>query len=447
MIEVEFAPHRAALLKGEQNTLNVLFRIKSREQMKASERLPLNLSLVIDRSGSMSGRPLHEAKRCASMMVDRLSPSDRLSLVVFDTNVDVLVSSRPVGDRAAFKKALGRFTTGGSTALHAGWLAGAEQVATHHSGRELSRVLLISDGCANVGLTGTDAIAQHCQQMAEAGVATSTYGLGSDFNEELMTAMARQGLGSAYYGQSAEDLMDPFQEEFDLLSSLCARRLRLKLEPVAGVTVEVLNDYPVDTAGRQVLPDLAYDSEAWAMIKISIPHSMLETRTQSLKVLEADLSYEDIDGERHTTSARLVLPVLPSDAFEAVAKDETVTARTAELAAAAIQIEARRAAQAGDWARVRQHLEALRVAATDNPWLEASVRELERYADQRRTQDFSKEALYKAGRMRSRLAALDELSAEWSSEQEASRASFHRRKLEQGRRFENPSDGADSQPD
>jgi Ca-activated chloride channel family protein len=235
MIDLEFVPHRAALLAGQDNGLDVVLRAKAPAAPNTQrERLPLNLAIVIDRSGSMSGRPLAEAKRCAAMIVDGLSAKDHASVVVYDDRVDVLIASRPVDDKQAFRHAIAEVDSRGSTALHDGWLTGAEQAAAQQNGQALSRVLLLSDGCANQGLCDTAAIARQCAEMAEAGVGTSTYGLGQGFNEELMTAMARAGQGNAYYGQTAEDLMDPFREEFDLMSALCARRLRLALAPAGA---------------------------------------------------------------------------------------------------------------------------------------------------------------------------------------------------------------------
>jgi Ca-activated chloride channel family protein len=117
--------------------------------------------------------------------------------------------------------------------------------------------------------------------MADAGVGTSTYGLGQGFNEELMTAMARAGRGNAYYGQTAEDLMDPFREEFDLMSALCARRLRLAVAPARGVRVEILNQYRTDAEGRTMLLDLAYGGEAWAVMRLTVPCSVSSPRSVS----------------------------------------------------------------------------------------------------------------------------------------------------------------------
>ena len=104
-------------------------------------------------------------------------------------------------------------STSGMTALHAGWLMGAEEVAKYKTEKSLNRVLLLSDGNANVGLTSTEQIKQQCAQLADLDVTTSTYGLGHEFNEELMIEMANSGLGQGYYGETADDLSDPFKEE------------------------------------------------------------------------------------------------------------------------------------------------------------------------------------------------------------------------------------------
>jgi Ca-activated chloride channel family protein len=440
MIDLEFVPHRAALLAGQDNGLDVVLRAKAPAAPNTQrERLPLNLAIVIDRSGSMSGRPLAEAKRCAAMIVDGLSAKDHASVVVYDDRVDVLIASRPVDDKQAFRHAIAEVDSRGSTALHDGWLTGAEQAAAQQNGQALSRVLLLSDGCANQGLCDTAAIARQCAEMAEAGVGTSTYGLGQGFNEELMTAMARAGQGNAYYGQTAEDLMDPFREEFDLMSALCARRLRLALAPAGGVRVEVVNQYRTDAEGRTMLPDLAYSGEAWAVLRLTVPRAVVETAGEGdIHLLTASLAYADLEGRPgRSQPVHLRLPRLPAASFAAVAANDVVAQRSTELRAAALQEEGREAALFGDWRRVRELLHELRELAESNPWLRASVEKLEEYARRRETQRFSKEALYKAGKMRSRLAARDEGVA-WSVGMEEAKPSYLRRKPEQGKRLDDP---------
>ena len=104
-------------------------------------------------------------------------------------------------------------------------------------GHALSRVLLLSDGGANHGLSDPEEIANRVAAMAQAGVSTSTYGLGGHFNEHLMIGMGRAGRGNHYYGATAEDLEDPFREEFDLLRALHTRSLRLHLQAPEGVKI------------------------------------------------------------------------------------------------------------------------------------------------------------------------------------------------------------------
>lgn len=141
-------------------------------------------------------------------------------------------------------------------------------------GSGLKRVILLSDGQANQGLTDAAEIAIQCARWATHGVTTSTYGLGRNFNEELMIAMARAGGGSSYYGDTAEDLMEPFERELELLGNLCLRELRLAVQVPEGVEVQVLNDLP-RTDGQWHLSDLAWGAEAWAVLRLKVPAMLL----------------------------------------------------------------------------------------------------------------------------------------------------------------------------
>jgi Ca-activated chloride channel family protein len=443
MIDLQFIPHRNALLADQDNTLDVLLLARAQAASPTQrERMPLNLAIVIDRSGSMSGRPLAEAKRCAGMIIDGLSERDLASVVVYDHVANVLVGARPVHDKQFFRSALATVESGGYTDLHAGWLTGAEQAARKQDGKALSRVLLLSDGCANQGITDSPSIAKHCAEMADAGVSTSSYGLGEDFNEQLMTEMARAGQGNAYYGQTAQDLMDPFRTEFDLMSALCARGLRLALAPAAGLRVEVVNGYRADADGRFLLPDLAYGSEAWALLRLTVPRSALETAGHGdVHLLTASLSYTDLDGQPgQAEPIHLRLPCLPAPAFAAVAASELVTRRALELRTATLEEQSREAAQVGDWNRVQQLLAELRALAEGHPWLRASVEKLEGYARRQERERFSKEARYTSSIKRQRLTSPGE-RADWSEAEERDTPSWLRRKLEQGKRFEDPDKG------
>jgi len=175
-----------------------------------------------------------------------------------------------------------------------------------------------------------------------------------------------------------------------------------------------------------------------------VPRSIVGTGDDGdVHLLTASLAYADLDGRpAHSEPAHLRLPRVPASAFAAIAVNELVSSRVAELNAAELQERARSAAQSGDWEQVQHLLQKLRAKAGSSPWLSASIGELEASPRRRESQHFSKEALYKAGAMRSRLAELDE-SQDWLASKEAVKPSFLRRKVQQGRRFDTPKENPD----
>jgi Ca-activated chloride channel family protein len=407
---------------------------------RGNDRKALNLSLVLDRSGSMNGQPMEEAKRCAAYIIDNLTEKDRVSLVIYDSEVSVMVPSTPVADKALFKRAIHEIYARGMTALFDGWEAGARQGLVANDGDYLSRVLLLSDGCANQGLTDTAEIARHCADMASAGVSTSTYGLSHHFNEDLMVEMAKAGAGQSYYGESAEDLMDPFQEEFSLLSSLCARNLKLSLSAPTGVQFELLNDYKQLEDGSWRLPDVSYDGEVWALVKITVPADLpAPANGGDMEILKGFLSFSDIDTDlADTRSYSLRLPQLPAEAWAAIAENESVKARMQEVRVAQIQQQLRTAARRGDWRTVEELIKQAELEAGDNAWLKASLVSIKRYATARDEARMSKEARYSSKRMMTRMASVDEISNDYSLFDEARKAKHLRRKGEQGKRMGRP---------
>lgn len=150
------------------------------------------LALVVDRSGSMSGRPLYEALKCVEHIANSMTPQDQMSVVVYDDDVDVLVPLAPMQSAEAIKRAIAGVVSGGSTDLFGGWEQGAKQLEKGFD-CSISRVILLSDGQANHGLVEIDPIEQHCRDWLAKGVSTTTVGLGRGFNEDLMIAMARAG--------------------------------------------------------------------------------------------------------------------------------------------------------------------------------------------------------------------------------------------------------------
>jgi Ca-activated chloride channel family protein len=431
-LSVVMTPRRAGLARGQDNIIDVLVRVQASERpadLPVRKRHDLNIALVIDRSGSMSGRPLDEAKKAAIAFVDHLESTDRCAIVVYDNRAEVLVPAEFVRDKESIKVAIRSIQSGGNTDLHQGWLLGAEAIAQFPVENAISRVILLSDGNANAGVTNDATIAAQVGRLAAAGVTTTTLGLGSDFNEALMTAVARAGHGRAYYGETAQDLMAPFREEFDLLNAVAGRKIACLLKPVPGIGMEVLNPYPRDAQGRIVLPDVAWGSEAVIAVRLNVPASMV-AGASLVELLSTSVVFTDLEGREHgLASTPVVLPVMEAAACAALAEDDTAVRRFAEVDASHLQQEARLAALNGDWELVERLLRRIRETAGNNAWVAGVLDEIEMLARQRDSARFAKEAMYASHSMGTRLSARAERAG---IQDEGERASYLERKLRHG---------------
>ncbi|MFM7322330.1 MAG: vWA domain-containing protein [Armatimonadota bacterium] len=386
-------------------------------------RPPLDLALVIDRSGSMSGGPLHEAKRCALEIVRRLEPTDRAAVVVYDGTVDTLLPLHSAGDIAPFARVLARVDAGGRTNLHGGWDAG--RIALDDGGRTdaVRRVLLLSDGCANHGITRVETVSAHCRRALEAGIGTTTIGLGRHFNEDLMTAMAEAGGGQSYYGERAEDLLDAFSEEFSLLGNLHSREMKVRITPSPGVRVVAVGGKRASGTSTIRLPDVAWGAVSWVQVTLEVPPS----ESDGEPLLVARLSGTSEDGRWRATEAALHLPTLEEPVLAALAEDPVVAERVADTRVGELLEEARAAAIGGDPNAARRLLGEARNIAGDNRWLHASVAEIEQLLEED-VLLFAKEARFARNKMAGRLLASEAVLAD------AVMPEYLQTKVRQGRR-------------
>lgn len=257
-----------------------------------------------------------------------------------------------------------------------------------------------------------------------------------------MVEMAKRGGGNHYYGDTAADLFEPFAEEFDFISALCARHVRLSLVAAPEVNVRLLNDYQVEgDAGIPVirLPDIAFGAEAWALVELEIPAGLAAEGAGQL--LQAAVTASMPEGEPLAfTDATLTLPAMPVAAWEALLNDPLVVARQAELEAGKLLEQARAAAEHGDWNTVERLLTEARQRFAEQPWV---IEVLESMAELARSMDtarFRKEALYSSRKMSSRISAKDEDISMLVAEESAA-PSFLRRKTAQGKaQFDKPED-------
>jgi Ca-activated chloride channel family protein len=226
-----------AVMKAGQTQRNYLRVALNGCQRAPTERTPVNVAFVIDRSGSMRGARIAQAREAAAAAVRRLDKNDIASVVIFDDKIDLLVQAQPVDDHAAFIDRIRQVDTRGSTAIHGAVTEGAQQVRHNLDPRRLNRVVLLSDGQANVGQRRPEDFAKLGRELLAHGISVSTIGLGNQYNEDLMLALARASDGNHSYVGETTDLIQVFNKEFDDVLASCAQTVSIDIELRSGMRV------------------------------------------------------------------------------------------------------------------------------------------------------------------------------------------------------------------
>lgn len=194
----------------------------------ADRRPPLALAFVLDRSGSMAGDRLEAAQRAAAHAIARLHPADVVSAVAFDDAVLEVAAPAPVAQHPTLGAQLLAIDAGGSTNLSGGWLRGRHQLQAaaallRDAPGTSRRLLLLTDGHANAGITDRDQLVALARQARADGIGTTTIGVGAGYDDDLLRAMADAGGGNAWYIERADQSQDVFAEELGNLLSVSAQ--------------------------------------------------------------------------------------------------------------------------------------------------------------------------------------------------------------------------------
>jgi hypothetical protein len=240
---------------GGEATLLVRVVATAQDEAETGRAAPLDVAFVLDRSGSMRGGKLELAKEGVDLAVARLRDADRAALVVYDDEVDMVQPLAAATPRlkANLRLALHGVDSGGSTYLSGGWIAGCQQLAeappvadADATATRIRRVILLTDGLANVGILDLAVLSRHAGELRRRGIATTTVGVGQDFDEGLLSAMAEAGGGNFQYVAGPEGLRTFFAHELQELFSVAATGLTVTLGLPPGVDAELVSAFPVE---------------------------------------------------------------------------------------------------------------------------------------------------------------------------------------------------------
>jgi Ca-activated chloride channel family protein len=347
--------HELLAVEGE-HTVHAMLELVAPTSDDTSQRPPLCLALVIDRSGSMAGAKLDHTKEAAAYLVRRLAPRDQFALITYDDEVQLRASMGPV-DQTRLQREIADISPGGMTNLSGGWLKGAEEAA-RPPGDGNRKVLLLTDGLANHGVVDLDTLVGMATTLKATGVGTTTIGYGEGFNEDLLSAMADGGGGNAYFAESPEDAPGIFADEFTNLAAMVAQNLSVEIRPTDEVKLlGVLNEYPATevAGGLQLgLGDVYSEENRRIVFELHIPEL---ARLGVCQVAEVVIRYVAVGQALATHELRLPLVVNMVSAHEAAAAapDEAIIEEIVILKAAQAQKEARSRADMGDFSGA-QHL-------------------------------------------------------------------------------------------
>jgi Ca-activated chloride channel family protein len=322
------------------------------------KRLPMNIALVIDRSGSMRGEKMVQTLAAATHFVKQLTHKDTLSIVSYSTDVRIDLPASQMSDevRKDALAAIEGIQPSGSTNLSGGLFRGQDEVERNLRSGQVNRVILMSDGLANRGIADAKALSMQVQKSAQRGISITTMGVGADYNEDLMTAVADHASGNYYFIKEAKQIASVFKIELDKMFSTVAQAATVTLFLEDGIELASVFGYTFTRKGDSItipLAEMFGGQKRSILAKVKVP-IMREGR---IAVGSVTLSYDDIATQKKATSkVDLAVRVTKNKTLVENGRNRGVEERVEEVQVAAVMTKAADMLKSGRAADARKML-------------------------------------------------------------------------------------------
>jgi|GEM_PF-290134 len=378
--------------KGRPFTIRLMVTAEA-EAPSGKERRPLNLAVVLDRSGSMSGDKLVNVKEATRILAGQMGKDDVFSLTTFDSVVTPVVAPiRMEGAVPSIETAIAGIQAGNTTNLSGGYEQGCAFARQNKSAENITRVLLLTDGLANVGLQSPAGLADLARRFRADGITTTTIGVGGDYNEELLGKMAETGGGGTYFIENPDEARAVFSEELGVLFSLAATDFDVRISPMAhGLVAEQLNTYPLVNNWGWRLGDIYGGQRKHLVLELKSP--AIDTTSGEVPLGRLNITYREvIEGgfEEKTEDVPLNIKLVSDEEFAAVKPNREVTLQAAYLVVAATKASALRLADRQSFEEAAGLLEGcadqLEALGLNDSLLDSQIRDLRERAHRLRVE-------------------------------------------------------------
>lgn len=334
-VKLEAELGQSAIVGKKTKTIYLRIGLEGIPLDEGIRRTPVNVAVVIDKSGSMQADgKMQKAREGAAMALGRLSAEDIASVVAYNHEVDVLLPATKLTKQGEIQRAIDNLNAGGNTALYAGTEQGLREVLKFADREHVNRVILISDGLANVGPSEPDDVAVLGRKAAERGISITTIGLGLGYNEDLMSKLAFSSDGNHAFVANAGDLVDIFNKEFGDVLSVVAQELIIEIECRQGFKpIRVLGREAEISNGRITarLNQLYGRQQKYLVVELEVPS---DVAAGDLDVADVKVRYSSAVGAKEEeVSSRVAVKVTDrDDEAEASLNKRVMTDVTTQIA-------------------------------------------------------------------------------------------------------------------